>query len=328
MTLRKRMASGLGLGLAVLAAGACAQARPMADGRLLNTSAAGYELQVLVDGVPAPTFFHDGESYVMGRMGERYTLRVVNHTGRRIEAVVSVDGRDVVDGRAADYRNKRGYLVPAWGSVDIDGWRLSQVQAAAFRFSTVADSYAARTGSSREVGVIGAAVFPERYVPRPPPRRPLEVPYSEGWREPTYPYPRDKSSRDEAPSAAEGRGSSAPSAAPAPSSPSRSLAEAEASRRPGLGTEFGEAVGSAVREVPFVRANPGSPAAVLGARYNDRDGLVALGINVEPDTCGYDAYGDWSCDHDLRLRQTANPFPVTERRYAAPPPCWNARACR
>ena len=47
---------------------------------------------------------------------------------------------------AADFRNKRGYIVPAWGSVDIDGWRLSRAQVAAFRFSSVADSYAARTG--------------------------------------------------------------------------------------------------------------------------------------------------------------------------------------
>ena len=39
-----------------------------------------------------------------------------------MEAVVSVDGRDVIDGKPADFRNKRGYLVPAWGSVDIDGF--------------------------------------------------------------------------------------------------------------------------------------------------------------------------------------------------------------
>src|SRR4030095_5495103 len=101
--------------------------------------------------------------------------RIVNHTGRRIEAVVSVDGRDVVDGRSADFRNKRGYLVARYGQVGLHGWRRPHAQVAAFRFSTVADSYAARTGSAREVGVIGAAIFPERHVPRP---RPLEHPHS------------------------------------------------------------------------------------------------------------------------------------------------------
>jgi hypothetical protein len=331
-----KLASALGIGLVVLAAGACAQARPamVTDGRPLMAAGAGYELQVLVDGVPAPTFFHGGGTYVMGQLGQRYTLRIVNHTARRIEAVVSVDGRDVVDGRGADYRSKRGYLVPAYGSVDIDGWRLSQSQVAAFRFSTVADSYAARIGSSREVGVIGAAIFPERPAPRPiyPYRRPLDLPYDYGMRgSPAPSGSREKSVDDDTLGGVlPGQGNAAPRAeapsagAPAPSSPSRSLAEAESRRRPGLGTEFGEAVGSSVREVSFVRANASAPSVVLGARYNDREGLVALGIDVEPDHC----YAGWGCDRDLELRQTANPFPVTQRRYAAPPPCWNGRTCR
>jgi hypothetical protein len=194
---------------------------------------------------------------------------------------------------------------------------------AAFRFSSVADSYAARTGSAREVGVIGAAVFPERFVPErsvPRPPRPLELPYSERRREEYDDAPDDLES---------GRGadkSAAPQAPAASGTPSaRSSAEAapEPSRRHGLGTEFGEAHGSSVREVAFVRANAGTPSVVLGARYNDREGLVALGIDVEPDTCG-----GWACDRDLGLRETATPFPVTERRYAAPPPCWRHGTCR
>ena len=147
---------------------ACATPARYAESRPLRDSGGGYDVNVLVDGAPAPTFWHAGETYVMGRVGERYVIRVSNHTGRRIEAVVTVDGRDVVDGKPGDFRNKRGYLVPAWGQVDIDGWRLSQAQAAAFRFSSVADSYAARMGNAREVGVIGVAVFPERvWRPRP-----------------------------------------------------------------------------------------------------------------------------------------------------------------
>jgi hypothetical protein len=333
MILRKAMAWGLGLGT-LLALGACAQARPLGpvDGRgpaagPLTSRAGGYELQVLSGGAAAPTFFQGGGTYVMGQLGERYTLRILNHTGRRIEAVVSVDGRDVVDGRAADYRGKRGYLVPAYGHVDIEGWRLSSAQVAAFRFSAVADSYAARTGTAREVGVIGAAIFPERFVPRP---RPLELP---------YPRARSYFDFEESHDGYEGRGADAPSAAPAdksssagapraeaaPPSPSRSLAEAEsARRRPGLGTEFGEAVGSAVHEVSFTRANPTVPAVVLGARYNDRAGLLAMGVDVDP----YDGCQGWTCDRDVELRETARPFPVTERRYAPPPPCWNGRACR
>jgi hypothetical protein len=326
MTFRKTTARGLGMGLLLtLISGACAEARPVGDPRAagpLTTRADGYELQVLVDGVPAPAFFQGAETYVMGELGARYTLRVLNHTGRRIEAVASVDGRDVVDGRAADVRTKRGYLVPAYGQVDIDGWRVSRAQVAAFRFSAVADSYAARTGSAREVGVIGAAIFPERYVPRP---RPLELPYADPRASARERYEGDDGLARGGSAPADKKGEAwnapAPSAAGAPAA----RASADASRRPGLGTEFGEAVGSSVREVAFVRESASTPAVILGARYDDRDGLVALGIEVDPAPCAA-----WACDRDrdLDLRQTANPFPVVERRYAAPPPCWNGRACR
>jgi hypothetical protein len=337
MTFRKTTARGLGIGLVLtLLSGACAEARPVGDPGAagpLASRAGGYELQVLVDGVPAPTFFQGAETYVMGEMGARYTLRIVNHTGRRIEAVASVDGRDVVDGRAADVRTKRGYLVPAWGQVDIDGWRLSRAQVAAFRFSTVSGSYAARTGSAREVGVIGAAIFPERYVPRPRPR-PLELPYTdprasapETERYHGHGLSEDRLESDGAsPADKKSEAWNEPAAAPAApwgAGAPAARSSAEASRRPGLGTEFGEAVGSSVREVAFVRESAGTPAVILGARYNDREGLVALGIEVDPAPCEA-----WACDRDRDLRQTANPFPGVERHYTAPPPCWNGRDCR
>ena len=232
-----------------------------------------YEVQVLVDGVPVRTFQHRGETFVLGHLGERYTLRVLNHSGQRIEAVVSVDGRDVVDGKPAS-PDKRGYLVRAYGSIEIDGWRISQREAAAFRFSTVPDSYAAQTGNGREVGVIGVAIFPERQRQPPrylgPPERMLE------------------------------------SAPPPPPGARAPMAKSE---RPGLGTEFGEAVSSQVTEVPFERARQ-RPDAVLGARYDDRRGLAALGIDVD----------DALSESDLR--GTAEPFPVVERSYAQPPPGW------
>jgi hypothetical protein len=295
-----------------LVAGSIACATPAA-GQALRNQGAGYEVTVLVDGVPAPTYQHAGETYVMGQMGERYVLRVSNHTGRRVEAVVSVDGRDVVDGRPADFR-KRGYLVPAWGSVDIDGWRISAREAAVFRFSSVADSYAGRTGSARQVGVIGLAVFPERVYTPPPPR-----PY-----EPYYPYDEaqdrnrgyaEKKAED-APSARGGRDAES---APAPASPPMASGDGAVaprrapSQRPGLGTEYGEATHSPIREVTFVRANASRPSVLLGLRYNDRPGLMAVGIDVD---------NSWGPD-DTYLRQTAHPFPVSSRGgYATPPPGW------
>jgi len=311
-----------------VASTSCASPRMPAGAYPLQAAVGGYEVQVLVDGAPTRTFEHAGESFVMGQMGARYTLRVVNHTGRRIEAVVSVDGRDAIDGKTADVRTKRGYLVPAWGTVDIDGWRVSQAEAAAFRFTSVADSYAGRTGSARDVGVIGVAVFPEQYVPRhvyvPRPRP--EWDYREDER--GYAPGADKT-EGYADSGAAKRHFRAAEPAPAAAPPRSAMADVEPSaeasrgapapsRRPGLGTEFGEAVNSPVREVSFVRASATRPSVVLGVRYNDRDGLVALGIDV-----------DGCCNEpdDLAWRQTATPFPGSDRRYAMPPAGWRDGCC-
>jgi hypothetical protein len=297
---------------------ACAAPSRNAESRPFAPQAGGYQVEVLVGGVPAQSFWHDGETFVLGQLGDRYTIRVSNHTRRRVEAVVSVDGRDVIDGKPGDYSGKRGYLVPAWGQVEIDGWRLSQRQAAAFRFSSVSDSYAARMGSARNVGVIGVAIFPER-IYRPPPR-PIypTVPYRD-YRDDEY---RRRESSD---SFGSGKAGAPAPAAQAPSEPMRdsvaseSATEGRAKRsygesrsRPGLGTEFGEAVSSNIREVDFVRANQSSPAVLLGLRYNDRAGLMAMGINVD---------GYYQPD-DSDLRRTADPFPVSHTRYARPPSDW------
>ena len=271
---------------------------------------------MLVDGVPARTYDHDGETYVLGQLGARYTLRVSNHSGRRIEAVVSVDGRDVIDGRPADFRDKRGYLVPAWGSVDIDGWRISHVEAAAFRFSSrprlVRGAHRQRARGRRHR---------RRRLPRALRRR-RRVYYAAP--RPTTPAlsvaaTRDDELRrgdaDERARAATRQAPPPPHAAPArrrarappePPTAGRGAARtpaAEARPRPGLGTEYGEAVSSPIYEVEFVRANAGRPAAFLGARYNDRDGLLAMGIPVDgsDETCCDDDDGD--------LRRTRRPVP-------------------
>lgn len=251
-----------------------------------------YHVEILVDGVSAPTYNHRGETWVMGRLGDRYEIRVSNRSGRRVEAVVSVDGRDVIDGKRAHF-GKRGYLVPAYGNVVIDGFRLSRESAAAFRFSSVPRSYAARMGDARDVGVIGVAIFPERERPRP---RPVPMVPRE--------YETRESMRPSEPEAA-------PSAGASKSAP-RTDALRDDADRPGLGTEFGERRDSPVHEVAFQRANPRRPALVMGVRYDDRDGLIAAGVPVDP---------VYARDDEVERRRRARPFPV-ERTYAQPPPGW------
>jgi hypothetical protein len=112
-------------------------------------------------GAPLPTFASGGRSYVMGNDGARYSIRIENGTGARFEAVATVDGLDVLDGQPGSFE-KRGYLVAPWSTVEIDGFRRSEDEVAAFRFGRVKDSYAAKRGNDRNVGVIGVAVFQER----------------------------------------------------------------------------------------------------------------------------------------------------------------------
>lgn len=112
--------------------------------------------------------WHQGRAYVAGRPGDEYRLTLRNRSGERLLAVVSVDGVNVITGETADPRQS-GYVLAPGGSVEILGWRKSLTQTAAFYFTDLGDSYAARTGRPDDVGVIGVALFREKRVrPRPP----------------------------------------------------------------------------------------------------------------------------------------------------------------
>jgi hypothetical protein len=103
-----------------------------------------------------------GRDTVIGEVGRRYTIVIKNLTDARFECVVSVDGLDVIDGRTAGFA-KRGYLVDPHGELEVDGFRQSNDTVAAFRFGSVRGSYASKKhGETRNVGVIGVALFHER----------------------------------------------------------------------------------------------------------------------------------------------------------------------
>jgi hypothetical protein len=248
------------------------------------------------------TFDRGGRTYVLGEEGQRYRIRVHNRSPETVEAVISVDGRDVLDGQIAR-SDKPGYLIAPWGDVLVDGFRLSLRDVATFRFSPVAASYAAQMGSDRHVGVIGVAIFRPR--PLPPPRP-----------QPVQRYP--NSPPCDGPSARAGDDEKRQSA-PAESAASGKGAVAERQEsRPGLGTAFGERRTSQVTQATFERANPMRPDALLAVNYNDKDGLLALGIDIRPPR----PRPDW---RELHRRETAQPFTDVPRDFAAPPPGWSDR---
>jgi hypothetical protein len=103
-----------------------------------------------------------GRWFVVGQAGERYTISLKNNANARVEAVLSVDGLDVIDGGKASLR-KHGYIVMPHQQLEVEGFRQSREKVAAFRFSPVRESYAnEKYHDTRNVGVVGVALFDER----------------------------------------------------------------------------------------------------------------------------------------------------------------------
>jgi hypothetical protein len=231
-----------------------------------------------------PTFHHAGQTFVLGQYGNRYNIRVRNQTGRRIEAVVTVDGRDVVSGGVGDFVGERGYLVNAYDELLIEGFRQNWEAVAAFRFTSPGNSYSSRMGTPQNVGVIGVAVFPERerYV-RPQPH-PVSPYYGPGRMHDDYAGRRgsgasaESSSAPPAPSSARAEGKARGKAGGADADAMYESAPRAQAPRDNLGTEYGESVNSSAYETSFVRADSTRPSALISLRYDDRAGLHARGI--------------------------------------------------
>jgi hypothetical protein len=221
------------------------------------------------DGRALTVYEHEGRRYIVGTPGREYSVRIRNVTAQRVLAVTSVDGVNVVTGETAA-PDQAGYVLDPWGSVEIAGWRKSLAGTAAFYFTDLGDSYAARTGRPRDVGVIGVAAFYEkpqaaasRDQPAPVVQAPRALLEANASAEPTAP----RVQRDEA--AAEGKflareatGAAAPERADAASK---------------LGTGHGRYEASPVQLVRFERETP-APVQTVAIQYDRRSNLVAMGV--------------------------------------------------
>ena len=241
---------------------------------LVNASAfylGPLEIQVVdVNDSQLPTYHHQGQYYVMGRQNQRYQLRVTNHSSARYELVMTVDGRDVINGSSGTSQN-RGYVVDPHQSFSVEGFRKSSSAVAAFRFTHPADSYASRMGTRENTGVLGFAVFAERGAsPRP---RPYRRPHSHRYGGDLDAY-EDRSLLN-APTASSAESSVRRSRR----SSSRSTSKGHTSRhrKSELGTKYGETVHSAIEETEFTRASS-QPAQRLVVQYDSEKGLLKRGV--------------------------------------------------
>ena len=214
-----------------------------------------------------PVYVHEGRNYVVGHPGNEYEIRLRNRQRADILTVVSVDGVDVVTGDTADWQYS-GYVLGAQQGFGVKGWRKSLERTAAFYFTALPDSYAARTGRPDHVGVIGVAVFrkkPEPVVHYAPPR-----------------LARSAEAEAPAPSAmADDRGP-ARDAANAAGAASRAEAPASTAQKSArLGTGHGRSETSVVTYTDFERATV-VPAEVITIYYDSHRNLVARGVIREP----------------------------------------------
>lgn len=201
-----------------------------------------YALTVLIAGKPAKEYGHEGRTFIAGRNGSDYTIRLTNKSPRRVKAVVTVDGLSVIDGKPASMDGP-GYIINAWSNADVPGWRVSDDGVARFQFGNPADSYAAQSGKPEHQGVIGAAFFEEE-VPEPVYRATLDA----GTTTASWGTPKGIESA---------------------SLRSRSLGGS-------LGTGFGSRIDHQVRRVDFKSLS--YPTTVIEIRYEDAAILRGLGI--------------------------------------------------
>lgn len=198
-------------------------------------------------------YYSDGHWYVAGRPGNPYEIRVRNGSGTDLLGVISVDGVNVITGETAS-PSQSGYVVPAGTALPVRGWRKDMTRVAAFVFTRIDDSYAARTGRPDNVGVIGVALF--RRKPEPPPIAMEE-----------------ESRRFSAQSGNASRDSASGAAAPSASRGAEAAAPVEKS----LGTGHGRSESAHARYATFERESD-TPTEVITIYYDSRENLVARGI--------------------------------------------------
>jgi hypothetical protein len=212
------------------------------------------------EGRVLPIYFHAGRRYVVGKPGNEYAIRVRNTMSGRALAVMSVDGVNIITGDTAGTAQS-GYVLAPGESADIAGWRKDMSRTAAFYFTSLPDSYAARTGRPDNVGVIGVAVFREL-------ERPRVVPYGALRKDGATADTRERAETNAA----------SPSPPPATAEPQ---ASGTAQSKMQLGTGHGRSESSYTQYTAFERASE-TPAETIAIYYDSFQNLLAMGVPVGP----------------------------------------------
>lgn len=259
------------------------------------------------NGNQLPGVKHEGTIHVAATEGERYRIRVKNTTNKRVLAVITVDGRNIVDGKPGSV-DGNGYVLSPYEEHAFDGWRQTDSTVAAFRFGKKEQSYSSEMGSPENVGVIGVAIFEEKEIPAPVITirdRIVPMPYpvpTNPWIDPYAPWrPRPywlgisdvtiTSSQFSVGHSGVGSGryssagysglGSEITCSVGSTMDSAPIGDQRGEVAQQLGTEYGETLSSIVSKTTFTRATE-HPVEVWEVRYDSLEALQAQGIMSQP----------------------------------------------
>ena len=214
------------------------------------------------------TYYSDGRWYVAREPGHEYSIKISNRSGARVLGVSSVDGVTIITGDTAS-TNQSGYVLDAWGSMELAGWRKSIERIATFYFTALKNSYAARTGRPDNVGVIGVALYREK------PPAPAPAPCC-------WPF-RLSDEGSDAPAAKSEAGGAGrlndaqPAAVQRAPAPAAEADNAPRMKDKKLGTGHGRSEDSVTRYTAFERASD-TPDEVVTIYYDSMRNLIAQGV--------------------------------------------------
>jgi hypothetical protein len=228
------------------------------------------EVQVLVNGRPVREYSHEGNTYIEGREGTEYVIKVKNNGWYRVLAVPAIDGINVITGKIAT-PDDTGYIINAYSSIDIKGFRKDVDTVGSFKFSAKGQSYAAAKGIEYNAGVIGVIIFTEKYKQPQYIHNVRDGLYGKNWPNTVYDVPLTWTA-----CSTSGVTRCANNASYTCKSNETACSDFN------LGTTWGEAQKDTVKMVDFER---GVEQARFTIYYTDKNGLVNMGINIVPEKC-------------------------------------------
>lgn len=274
-----------------------------------------YDACVLVNGKPITEVIHNGQIYIEGRKNSVYELQFRNKTDRRVLVVPSVDGLNVLDGKPCGAESG-GYVVSAYETLVIPGWKVDDGTAAKFVFKPQGSknrkdkTYVEAIGQNPEnQGAIGFMVFRERlgilrgslFHSTLPPR------YGNPWDDGYYGQPRYRDPWDDG---YNGQNEIKCSYSGFSSS-SQTMDTNDVSN---LGTGFGKATDFQTTSVSFEKASS-MPDVIFAFFYDTIQNMKKMGVPTE------------KFHSKRRTKTTPNPFPKSPTIMGSgckPPKGWRS----